>query len=147
MEMFCYRRRFVKETFCRGDVLLRRRFVRRRFVEETFCKETFCMCVEQSWVSKSSRANIMQMSHDIPVPFSSFSTSYISHTSYMLERLSSWSTSRIRRSWPRPRIRLNLVPTLSHMSRSCLSWPTQYLLVCPTVSCFTRAPSLANRTA
>ncbi len=39
-ETFCY-----KETFCYGDVLLRRRIVRRRFVEETFCKETFCMCV------------------------------------------------------------------------------------------------------
>ncbi len=46
METFCYMRRFVKETFCRGDFLLRRRFVRRRFVEETFCKETFCMCVD-----------------------------------------------------------------------------------------------------
>jgi hypothetical protein len=44
---FCYRRRFIKETFCRGDVLLRRRLVRRRFVEETFCKETLCMCVER----------------------------------------------------------------------------------------------------
>ncbi len=42
---FVTRRRFVEETFCYVDVLLRRRFVRRRFVEETFCKETFCMCV------------------------------------------------------------------------------------------------------
>ena len=37
IEMFCYRRPFVKETFCYGDllcgdVLSRRRFVRRRFV-------------------------------------------------------------------------------------------------------------------
>jgi hypothetical protein len=30
-------RRFVPETFCAGDVLLRR-----RFVTETFCMETFC---------------------------------------------------------------------------------------------------------
>jgi hypothetical protein len=34
----------LQETFCCGDVLLRRRFVQRRFVEETFCVETFCMC-------------------------------------------------------------------------------------------------------
>jgi hypothetical protein len=39
---------FTAETFCYGDVLLRRRFVtgdvllRRRFVSETFCMETFC---------------------------------------------------------------------------------------------------------
>ncbi len=46
METFCYRGHFVKETFCRGDILLRRRFVRRRFVEETFCKETLGMCVQ-----------------------------------------------------------------------------------------------------
>jgi hypothetical protein len=32
----------LQETFCYGDVLLRRRFVWRRFVEETFCAETFC---------------------------------------------------------------------------------------------------------
>jgi hypothetical protein len=53
------RRRFVKETFCSGDVmlqetfcyvdvLLRRRYVWRRFVEETFCVETFCMCAHKS---------------------------------------------------------------------------------------------------
>jgi hypothetical protein len=29
----------LQDTFCYGDVLLRR-----RFVEETFCAETFCMC-------------------------------------------------------------------------------------------------------
>jgi hypothetical protein len=46
-ETFCYRRRFVKETFCSGDVLLRRRFVRRRFVEETLCKEMFCTYVRR----------------------------------------------------------------------------------------------------
>jgi hypothetical protein len=50
-------RRFVKETFCRGDVLIRRRFVRRRFVEETFCKETFCMCVIKRLYFKSAHTN------------------------------------------------------------------------------------------
>jgi hypothetical protein len=30
----------LQETFCYGDVLLRRHFVWRRFVEETFCAET-----------------------------------------------------------------------------------------------------------
>jgi hypothetical protein len=38
----------LQETFCYGDVLLRRRFVWRRFVEETFCAETFCMCARKS---------------------------------------------------------------------------------------------------
>ncbi len=43
---------------------------------------------------------------------------------YILERLLSWSTSRIRQSWSRPRIRLNLLPALFHTYLSCLSWPT-----------------------
>jgi hypothetical protein len=33
----------LQETFCYGDVLLRRRFVWRRFVEETFC-----MCASET---------------------------------------------------------------------------------------------------
>jgi hypothetical protein len=43
-ETFCFGDVLLQETFCYGDVLLRRRFVWRRFVEETFCAETFCMC-------------------------------------------------------------------------------------------------------
>jgi hypothetical protein len=34
--MFCYRDVYLQEMFCLGDVLLRRRCVYRRFVEETF---------------------------------------------------------------------------------------------------------------
>jgi hypothetical protein len=71
------------------------------------------------------------MSHDTPVPFSSLSISYISCTPYILERLSSWSTSRIRLSWPRPQIRLNLMPTLSHMYLSCCLDPPSILLFVP----------------
>jgi hypothetical protein len=52
-EMFCYgdvlfRRRFVTETLCYGDVLHGDVLSRRRFVEETFCAETFCMCAADS---------------------------------------------------------------------------------------------------
>jgi hypothetical protein len=49
---------------------------------------------------------------------------------YILERLLSWSTSRIRPSWPHPQVRLNLLPALFHMYLPCLSRPTQYLAVC-----------------
>jgi hypothetical protein len=53
---------------------------------------------------------------------------------YIFELLSSWSTSRIRLSWPCSRFRLNLFLALFHTYLSCLSWPTQYLAVCPNDS-------------
>ncbi len=67
------------------------------------------------------------------------------YTLYILEQLLSWSTSRIRPSWPCPRVRLSLLPTLFHMYLPCLSWPTQYLAVSFNDSFFTRAPSLTTR--
>ncbi len=68
-------------------------------------------------------------------------TIYVSYTLYILERLSSWSTSWIHRSWPHPWVRLSLLPVLFRMYPPCLSW---YLAVCSNDSCFTHPPSLAN---
>ncbi len=70
-------------------------------------------------------------------------------TLYILERgrLSAWSTSRIRPSWPQSRVRLNLLLALFHKYLPCLFWPTPYLAVCSNNSYFTLHPSLASRTA
>ncbi len=69
---------------------------------------------------------------------------YIIIALYILERLSSWRTSRRHPSWPRPRVRLNLLLALFHKYLTCLSWPTQYLAVCSNDSYFTPTPSLAT---
>jgi hypothetical protein len=81
MEMLCYRRRLVTETFCSRDVVLqetlcyRRRCVtgdvvlRRRFVPETFCygdvcAEKFCRrvvsCGDVMYVRLNNRYGTMQ---------------------------------------------------------------------------------------
>jgi hypothetical protein len=65
-------------------------------------------------------------------------------TSYILERPSSWSTSRICPSWPQSRVRLSLLLALFHKYPSCLFWPTQYLAICSNDSCFTLKLSLAS---
>jgi hypothetical protein len=62
---------------------------------------------------------------------------------YVLERQSSWSTSRIRPSWPRSRVRLSLLLVLFPQVYSCLLWPTQHLAVCSNSSHFTLNPFLA----
>jgi hypothetical protein len=67
-----------------------------------------------------------------------------SHTNmalYILERQSSWSTSRIRLSWPRSRGRLSLLLVLFSLVYSCLLWPT--LAICSNGSCFALNPFLA----
>jgi hypothetical protein len=61
--IFLPRRRFVTETFWSGDVLLQETFcygdvlLRRRFVTETFCMETFCrgdvLCGDVLYVRRS----------------------------------------------------------------------------------------------
>ncbi len=48
-------------------------------------------------------------------------------TLYILEWPSSWSTLRIRPSWPQSRIRLSLLLVLFPKYISCLLWTTQYL--------------------
>jgi hypothetical protein len=63
---------------------------------------------------------------------------------YILERPSSWSTSRIRPSWPRSRVRLRLLLLLFPKYISCLPRPNQYLAACYNGSCFTLNPSLAD---
>jgi hypothetical protein len=62
---------------------------------------------------------------------------------YILERPSSWSTSRIRPSCPQSRVRLNLLLDLFPQVYSCLLWPTQYLAVCFNSSHFALDPFLA----
>jgi hypothetical protein len=62
---------------------------------------------------------------------------------YILEQPSSWSTSRIRLSWPRSRGRLSLLLVLFLRVYSCLLWPTQYLAVCSNGSYFAINPFLA----
>ncbi len=62
---------------------------------------------------------------------------------YILEQLSSWSTSQIRLSWPRSRGRLSLLLVLFPQVYSCLLWPIQYLAICPNGSCFGLNPFLA----
>ncbi len=48
-EMFYYRKPFVKEMLCYGDVLLRRCFVWRRFVKEFVCASTIhCIGIQIS---------------------------------------------------------------------------------------------------
>ncbi len=63
---------------------------------------------------------------------------------YILEWLSSWSTSRIRPSWPRSRVRLCLLLVLFPQVYSCLLWPTQYLAVCSNGSYFALNSFLAD---
>jgi hypothetical protein len=63
---------------------------------------------------------------------------------YILERPSSWSTSQIRPSWPRSRVRLCLLQVLFPQVYSCLLWPTQYLAVCSNGSYFELIPFLAD---
>ncbi len=62
---------------------------------------------------------------------------------YILERPSSWSTSRICLSWPWSRGRLSLLLVLFPQVYSCLLWPTQYLAVCSHGSYFALNPFLA----
>ncbi len=59
---------------------------------------------------------------------------------YILEQPSSWSTSRIRPSWPRSRLRLSLLLVYLSKCISCMPWPIQYLNVCPNGSGFTPNP-------
>jgi hypothetical protein len=70
---------------------------------------------------------------------------YTTLTLYILEQPSSWSTSRIRLSWPRSRGRLSLLLILFPQVYSCLLWPIQYLdlAICSNGSCFTLNPFLA----
>jgi hypothetical protein len=63
---------------------------------------------------------------------------------YILERPSSWSTSRIRLSWHRSRGRLSLLPVLFPQVYSFLLWPTQYLAICSNGSYFALNPFLAS---
>jgi hypothetical protein len=62
---------------------------------------------------------------------------------YILERPSSWSTSRIHLSWPQSRGRLSLLLVLFPLVYSYLLWPTQYLAICTNSSCFALNPFLA----
>jgi hypothetical protein len=61
---------------------------------------------------------------------------------YILERPSSWSTSRIRPSWPRSRVRMCLLLVLFPQVYPCLLWPTQYLTICSNGSNFALNPFL-----
>jgi hypothetical protein len=62
----------------------------------------------------------------------------------ILEWLSSRSTSRIRPSWNRSRVRLCLLLVLFPQVYSCLLWPTQYLAVCSNGSYFALNAFLAD---
>jgi hypothetical protein len=62
---------------------------------------------------------------------------------YILERRSSWSTSRICLSWPRSRGRLSFLLALFPLVYSCLLWPTKCLAICSNGSCFALNPFLA----
>jgi hypothetical protein len=62
---------------------------------------------------------------------------------YILEQLSSWSTSRIRPSWSRSRLRLSRPLALLLKCIPCLPWPTQHLAVCSNRSGFTLNPFIA----
>jgi hypothetical protein len=63
---------------------------------------------------------------------------------YILEQSSSWSTSRIRPSLPRSRVRLSLLLVVFPKYVSCLLWSIQYLAVCSNGSCFTLNPFLTD---
>jgi hypothetical protein len=63
---------------------------------------------------------------------------------YILERPSSWSTSRIRPSWPRSRLELSLPLVLFLKYIPCLLWPTQHLAVCSNGLSFTLNPFIAD---
>jgi hypothetical protein len=62
---------------------------------------------------------------------------------YILVRPSSWSTSRIRPSWPRSRVRLCLLLVLFPQVYCCFLWSTQYLVNCSNSSYFALNPFLA----
>jgi hypothetical protein len=66
------------------------------------------------------------------------------YNSYIFERPSSWSTSQIRLSWPRSRLRLSLLLVFLPKCISCLPWPIQYLAVRSNGSGFTLNPSLLS---
>jgi hypothetical protein len=74
---------------------------------------------------------------------SSHTDNYIAMSLYILEQLSSWSTSRIRPSCPRSRVRPDLLLDLFLQVYSCLLWPTQYLIVWSNGSHFALDPLLA----
>jgi hypothetical protein len=59
---------------------------------------------------------------------------------YILEQRSSWSTLRIRPSWPRSRVRLSLLLVLLSRVYSCLLLPTQHLAVHSNGSYFALNP-------
>jgi hypothetical protein len=61
---------------------------------------------------------------------------------YIIEQPSSWSTSQIRPSWPRSRLRLSLLLALLPKCIRCLSWPPSILLFVPTDRVSHLAPSL-----
>jgi hypothetical protein len=61
-----------------------------------------------------------------------FRHNYVIMTLYILERLSAWSTLQICPSWPRSKVRLNLLLALFHKCLSCLSLPPSILLFVPT---------------
>jgi hypothetical protein len=67
---------------------------------------------------------------------SSHTDNYVATSLYILEQLTSWSTSGICPSCPRSRVRLNLLLTLFLRVYSCLLWPTQHLAVCSNSSHF-----------
>jgi hypothetical protein len=62
---------------------------------------------------------------------------------YIIERPSTWDTSRICLSWPRSRGRLSLLLVPFPEVYSCLLWPTPCLAVCSNGSYFALNPFLA----
>jgi hypothetical protein len=76
--------------------------------------------------------------HMNKIQASSFHTNnYAAMPLYILERPSSWSTSRIRPLCPRSRVWPNLLLDLFPQVYSFLLWPIQYLAVCSSSSHFT----------
>jgi hypothetical protein len=63
---------------------------------------------------------------------------------YILEWLSSWSSSRIRPSWPWSRLELSLLLVLFPKYIPCLIWATRHLAVCSNRSSFTLNPFIAD---
>jgi hypothetical protein len=83
-----------------------------------------------------------QITHKVQAS-SSHTDNFIATSLYILEQLSSWSTSQVRPSCPRSRARLNLSLDLFPQVYFCVLWPTQYLAVCSNGSHFTLDPFLA----
>jgi hypothetical protein len=65
------------------------------------------------------------------------------HNLYILEQPSFWSTSWIRPSWPRSRLRLSFLLVSLSKCISCLLRPIQYLAVCPNESGFPLSPFIS----